>query len=68
MGEMVERRSSLGTCRKAALRDASVLCAVMRRGRFDLESRVGEVEEMTLAGIVVEAFAAGAEDIEAKQG
>jgi hypothetical protein len=37
------------------------------RARFRCDSGVGEIEQMTLVRVVVVAFAAGAEDITAKQ-
>ena len=67
MGEMVERRSSLGACRLGPPPGVAVSGLCDGCGRFDLERRVVEVEQMTLTRIVVEAFATGTEDIEAKQ-
>jgi hypothetical protein len=66
VGEMVERGSPLGACRLGPI---SRRCGVGFRGRggFDRENGVVEVEEMTLAGVVVEAFVAGAEEIAAEQ-
>ena len=61
--EMIERVSLPGTFRPGTLAWVS---GSDERGRFDFKSRVVEVEEMPLAGIVEESFAAGSEDIAAK--
>jgi hypothetical protein len=66
VGEVVERVSSPGACRPGPLGGSRVV-GLGGRGGFDFEASVVEVEEMTLAGVVVEAFAAWAEDIAAKQ-
>jgi hypothetical protein len=66
VGEMVERGSPLGACRLGLSSRRSGL-GLRGRGGFDRDNGVVEVEEMTLAGVVVEAFAAGAEEIAAEQ-
>jgi hypothetical protein len=66
VGEMVERVSPAGAGRPGPL-SGSRYVGLGGGGCLDFEASVVEVEEMTLAGVVVEAFAAGAEDIAAKQ-
>ena len=66
VGEMVERVSPPWARRPGPLSRSRGVGLGGRAG-FDLEDGVVEIEEMTLAGVVVEAFAAGAEDIAAKQ-
>ena len=67
VGEMVERGSPPGACRLGRLRRRRGV-GLGGRARFEFDSGVVEIEQMTLVRVVEEAFAAGAEDIAAKQG
>ena len=66
VGEMIEPGSPRGACCLRPLRRRVV--GHGGRGRLGLGDDLGDVEEMTLARVVGEAFTALAEDVAAKQG